>query len=79
MLSADWQGMFVREARLFFQEFDIANCHSLPLAPTFERHVSWTKQTLSSTGARTQLGLELDGKVAARNAQEIAAARREKN
>ena len=31
----------------------------MPLAPTFERHVNWIKQTLSATGARTQLGLEL--------------------
>ena len=44
---------------IIFQEFDIANCRSLPLAPTFERHVGWNKQTLSATGARTQLGLEL--------------------
>ena len=29
------------------------------MAPTFERHVSWIKQTLNATGARTQLGLEL--------------------
>ena len=50
----------VREGGLIiFQEFDIANCRSLPLAPTFERHTSWIKQTLSATGARTQLGLEL--------------------
>ena len=44
---------------IIFQEFDFANCRSLPLAPTFERHISWIKQTLSATGARTQLGLEL--------------------
>jgi ubiquinone/menaquinone biosynthesis C-methylase UbiE len=50
----------VREGGLIiFQEFDIANCRSLPPAPTFERHISWIKQTLSATGARTQLGLEL--------------------
>jgi SAM-dependent methyltransferase len=50
----------VREGGLIlFQEFDIANCRLLPLAPTFERHISWIKQTLSATGARTQLGLEL--------------------
>jgi hypothetical protein len=50
----------VREGGLIiFQEFDIANCRSLPLAPTFERHTSWIKQTLRATGARTQLGLEL--------------------
>lgn len=44
---------------LVFQEFDVANCRSLPIAPTFERHVGWIKQALSATGARTQLGLEL--------------------
>jgi len=44
---------------IVFQEFDFANCRSLPLAPTFERHVGWIRQTLSATGARTQLGLEL--------------------
>lgn len=44
---------------IVFQEFDIANCRSLPLAPTFERQIGWIKQTLSATGARTQLGLEL--------------------
>src|SRR5215469_16514752 len=50
----------VREGGLIiFQEFDLANSRSLPLAPTFERHISWIKQTLSATGARTQLGLEL--------------------
>ncbi len=42
-----------------FQEFDLANCRSLPLAPTFERHVGWIKQALNATGARTELGLEL--------------------
>jgi ubiquinone/menaquinone biosynthesis C-methylase UbiE len=50
----------VREGGLIiFQEFDIANCRSLPLAPTYETHISWIKQALSATGARTQLGLEL--------------------
>jgi len=44
---------------IVFQEFDLANCRSLPQAPTFERHVGWIKQALSVTGARTQLGLEL--------------------
>lgn len=44
---------------IVFQEFDLANCRSLPVAPTFERHVGWIKQALSATGARTQLGLEL--------------------
>ena len=50
----------VRDGGLFvFQEFDLANCRSLPPVPTFERHVAWIKQTLIATGARTQLGLEL--------------------
>lgn len=50
----------LREGGLIvFQEFDLANCRSLPLASTFERHVGWIKQALSGTGARTQLGLEL--------------------
>jgi SAM-dependent methyltransferase len=50
----------VREGGLIiFQEFDIANCRSLPLAPTFERHTRWIRETLSATGARTRLGLEL--------------------
>jgi ubiquinone/menaquinone biosynthesis C-methylase UbiE len=50
----------VRDGGLFvFQEFDLANCRSLPPAPTFERHVGWIKQTLVRTGARTQLGPEL--------------------
>src|SRR5262249_17948158 len=44
---------------MVFQEFDITNCRSLPLAPTYERNVGWIKQALSATGARTQLGLEL--------------------
>jgi ubiquinone/menaquinone biosynthesis C-methylase UbiE len=44
---------------LVFQEFDFANCRSLPLAPTFERHTRWIGQTLSATGARTQFGLEM--------------------
>jgi ubiquinone/menaquinone biosynthesis C-methylase UbiE len=50
----------VRDGGLFvFQEFDLANCRSLPPAPTFERHIGWIKQTLIATGARTQLGPEL--------------------
>src|SRR5260370_6213417 len=42
-----------------FQEFDIANCRSLPPAPTFDRAVALIRQTLLATGARVQLGLEL--------------------
>ena len=44
---------------MVFQEFDFANCRSLPHAPIFERHVGWIGQALSATGARMQLGLEL--------------------
>lgn len=44
---------------IIFQEFDIANCRSLPPAPTFERSTRWIKETLSATGARTELGLEM--------------------
>jgi SAM-dependent methyltransferase len=44
---------------IVFQEFDTSNCRSLPNAPIFERAVGWIKQTLRSTGARVQLGLEL--------------------
>ena len=44
---------------IIFQEFDFANCRSLPLAPTFERHIRWINEALNATGARTQLGLEL--------------------
>jgi SAM-dependent methyltransferase len=50
----------VHDGGLFvFQEFDMANCRSLPPTPTFERHVGWIKRTLIATGARTQLGPEL--------------------
>jgi ubiquinone/menaquinone biosynthesis C-methylase UbiE len=52
-------GHLVGGGLMVFQEFDIANCRSLPLAPTYERNVGWIKQALSATGARTQLGLEL--------------------
>lgn len=44
---------------IVFQEFDIANSRSFPLAPIFERQVGLIKQTLHATGAHTQLGLEL--------------------
>jgi len=46
-------------ALIVFQEFDMANGRSLPTAPTFERARDWMTKTLSSTGARIQLGLEL--------------------
>jgi 2-polyprenyl-3-methyl-5-hydroxy-6-metoxy-1,4-benzoquinol methylase len=42
-----------------FQEIDLANACSLPVAPLFERSMAWIKQTLSGTGARLQMGLEL--------------------
>jgi len=44
---------------IVFQEMDMANARSLPVAPLFERSVTWIKQTLNATGARTQSGLEL--------------------
>ena len=44
---------------IVFQEMDLANARSLPVAPVFERSVTWIQQTLNATGARTQLGLEL--------------------
>jgi hypothetical protein len=44
---------------IVFQEFDIANCRSVPPAPVFDRHVGWIMQAFNATGARTQLGLEL--------------------
>jgi ubiquinone/menaquinone biosynthesis C-methylase UbiE len=47
------------EGLIVFQEMDMANARSLPVAPVFERSVTWIKQTLDATGARTQLGLEL--------------------
>src|SRR5215831_2465682 len=47
------------EGLIVFQELDMANARSLPVAPLFERSVTWIKQTLSATGARTRLGLEL--------------------
>jgi ubiquinone/menaquinone biosynthesis C-methylase UbiE len=47
------------EGLIVFQEMDISNARSLPVSPLFERSVTWIKQTLNSTGARTELGLEL--------------------
>jgi ubiquinone/menaquinone biosynthesis C-methylase UbiE len=44
---------------MVFQEFYIDVFHSVPSAPTFERAAEWMRKTLNSTGARTQLGLEL--------------------
>jgi 2-polyprenyl-3-methyl-5-hydroxy-6-metoxy-1,4-benzoquinol methylase len=42
-----------------FQEVDLANARSLPVAPLYERSITWIKQTLSAAGARIYLGLEL--------------------
>src|SRR6266702_7079787 len=47
------------EGLIVFQELDMANARSLPIAPLFERSLAWIKQTLSATGAQIQLGLEL--------------------
>src|SRR5438876_10816708 len=47
------------EGLIVFQELDLANARSLPIAPLFERSLTWIKQTLSATGAQIQLGLEL--------------------
>jgi len=47
------------EGLIVFQEMDLANARSLPVASLFERSVTWIRQTLSATGARTRLGLEL--------------------
>ena len=44
---------------IVFQEIDLANARSLPAAPLYERSMTRIKQTLSATGARLQLGLEL--------------------
>lgn len=44
---------------IVFQEFDLQNARSWPSATTFDRAVGWIRQTLQSTGAQTQLGLEL--------------------
>jgi hypothetical protein len=37
----------------------MANARALPVAPLFERSLTWIRQTLSATGAQIQLGLEL--------------------
>jgi 2-polyprenyl-3-methyl-5-hydroxy-6-metoxy-1,4-benzoquinol methylase len=47
------------EGLIVFQEVDLANARSLPVAPLYERSLTWIKQTLSASGARIQLGLEL--------------------
>src|SRR5262245_5164047 len=47
------------EGLVVFQEMDMANARSLPVARVFERSVMWIRQTLNASGARTQLGLQL--------------------
>ena len=42
-----------------FQEFDMENIRSIPAAPTFDRAAGWVKRTLSATGTRINMGLEL--------------------
>ena len=44
---------------MIFQEFYTDIFSSMPAAPTFERAAGWMNKTLSATGARIQLGLEL--------------------
>jgi SAM-dependent methyltransferase len=44
---------------IIFQEFEMENIRSLPAAPTFDRAARWMRQTLSASGARIQMGLEL--------------------
>jgi SAM-dependent methyltransferase len=47
------------EGLIVFQELDLANARSMPFALLFERSMTWIKQTLTATGARIQMGLEL--------------------
>ena len=47
------------EGLIVFQELDITNARSVPVAPVFERSMAWISQTLRATGARLQLGMEL--------------------
>lgn len=47
------------EGLIVFQEIDLANARSLPVAPLYERSITWIKQTLSASGARIHLGSEL--------------------
>jgi len=44
---------------IVFQELDMENARSVPVAPVFEQAQKWMKRTLSATGARIELGLEL--------------------
>src|SRR5438309_12038746 len=45
------------EGLIVFQELDMANARSWPVAPLFERSLTGMEQTLTPTGARAQLGL----------------------
>ena len=44
---------------IVFQEVDLANARSFPVAPLYERSLTWIKQTLKDTGAQIYLALEL--------------------
>ena len=44
---------------IVFQEVDLANARSVPVAPVYERCLTWIKQALSASGARINLGSEL--------------------
>ena len=44
---------------IVFQEVDLANARSVPVAPLYERCLTWIKQALSASGARINLGSEL--------------------
>jgi len=44
---------------IVFQEVDLANARSFPVAPLYERSLTWIKQTLKDTGAQIYSGLEL--------------------
>jgi hypothetical protein len=43
-----------------FQEFDMSNMRSFPSVPSFEAAVSLMKQAFKASGARVNLGLELN-------------------
>ena len=44
---------------IVFQEVDLANARSVPVAPLYERCLTWIKQALSASGARINFGSEL--------------------
>src|SRR5215468_6922680 len=44
---------------IVFQEVDLASARSVPVAPLYERCLTWIKQALSTSGARINLGSEL--------------------